>query len=185
MDKIKVCIKQRVRPAQIQLFRRSGIGRLTFRLFLTVVSSVATSPPKNLRALTWLCLFLFFPFFPSLSVPVVCCCRRATSSPRLSTTISWPLGAGQLWLVSTALLSLPPSLPLFFFFFFEFIDSLQPPRSCGCAVSRQRRAQAAVLPGESNRWQRPAGAQLNRTFGHSCPKTGAGRRLSSRHRAAA
>ena len=41
---------------------------------------------------------------------MVCCCRRATSSQRLSTTISWPLGAGQLWLVSTAL--------LFFFFFF-------------------------------------------------------------------
>lgn len=39
-----------------------------------------------------------------LSVPAVCCYRRATSSQRHSTTISWPLGAGQLWLVSTALL---------------------------------------------------------------------------------
>lgn len=35
---------------------------------------------------------------------MVCCYRRATSSQRHSTTISWPLGAGQLWLVSTALL---------------------------------------------------------------------------------
>lgn len=36
-------------------------------------------------------------------LPAVCCYRRATSSQRHSTTISWPLGAGQLWLVSTAL----------------------------------------------------------------------------------
>lgn len=43
---------------------------------------------------------------------MVCCYRRATNSQRRSTTTSWPLGVGQLWLVSTALL-------------FFFIDSVQ------------------------------------------------------------
>ena len=87
---------------------------------------------------------------PVLSVPAVCCCRRATSSPRHSTTISWPLGAGQPWLVSTA--------PLFPFFFLLTISSSC---GCGCAVSRQQWAQAAVNARERNRWQRAAGVRLN------------------------
>lgn len=66
-------------------------------------------------------------------VPVVCCCKRATSSPRRSTTISWPLVAGQLWLVSTAPPP-PPSRPLLRSF------TISRPCGCGCAVSRQQQA---------------------------------------------
>lgn len=151
----------------------------------------AVLPPPHNRSLSYnlsskkrptckLWLRLFHSF--SLSVPVVCCCRRATSSQRLSTTISWPLGAGQLWLVSTALLSFPPPLSLFFFSNLLTVSSLS--RSRLCCVQATPSSSAAVLPSDSNRWQRPAGTQLNWTLG-TAVRAGARSRLASTHRAAA
>lgn len=138
--------------AQIQTFHLSFLNQ-----------PPAVLPPPHNRSLSYnlsskkrptckLWLRLFHSF--SLSVPVVCCCRRATSSQRLSTTISWPLGAGQLWLVSTALLSFPPPpLPLFFSNLLT-VSSLSRSRLCcvqATPSSRLRFCRARVIGGKGQR----------------------------------
>lgn len=82
------------------------------------------------------------------SVPAVCCCRRATSSQRRFTTISWPLVAGQLWLVSTDL----PFLLLLF--------TICSPCGCGRTVSRQQQARAEVAEGSLSQ----CSVQLRKTY---------------------
>lgn len=88
-----------------------------------------------------------------LSVPAVCCCRRATSSQRRCTTISWPLVAGQLWLVSTA----PPPPPLLLLLLFP----ISRPCACGCAVSRQQQARAGAGGGGGEGGGEGEGAEGN------------------------